>query len=453
VSRLERDPQVEALVCAYRADLEGAGMFAENEVTLPARSFLLRVGVDGFSAMTLDQQLAVCGHDRRLAAWLIVTGRVRPSAEYLVASKLRVGKVAAGVYREFHGRFLGVAAGLGFDPKSAELQWWAVVKVAALAGVQPERLTKAQLDAGREQLIAATRWFHPDHPMRTRPITTRLHGAEATLFHAGVIDTPPRKRHPNKSAVRAEHWAAVPQRLRQTLQGYIEQMRLSLRPATMVRVEAVLREFASWLTAEAPEVTAVADLNRSHIERYKRHLAERPARRGGTLSKIGLAEQLGTLRVCLDRLAEWDGEDAPTRVLMFAGDIPRRDQPLPRFIDDAAAAKLLRAACEHPDPFTRLAVEFLARTGLRRSEFLDLTVDSVVQIGSAYWLHVPLGKSGPTATSRCTRSSRRCSTSGSPSGPPICGTRGCSWSAADGSVRSASWTRSPAPRRRPGSAA
>src|SRR6266536_740974 len=77
---------------------------------------------------------------------------------------------------------------------------------------------------------------------------------------------------------------------------------------------------------------------------------------------------------------------------MFAGDIPRRDEPLPRFIDDAAAAKLLRAAREHPDPFTRLAVEFLARTGLRKSEFLNLNVDSVVQIGSAYWLHVPLGK-------------------------------------------------------------
>ena len=160
----------------------------------------------------------------------------------------------------------------------------------------------------------------------------------------------------------------------------------------MVRVEAVLREFAGWLTTDAPEVAAVADLRRAHIERYKRHLAERPSARGGRLSKIGLAEQLGTLRVCLERLSEWDGEDAPARVLMFAGDIPRRDEPLPRFIDDAAAAKLLRAAREHPDPFTRLAVEFLARTGLRKSEFLDLTVDSVVQIGSAYWLHVPLGK-------------------------------------------------------------
>ena len=37
-------------------------------------------------------------------------------------------------------------------------------------------------------------------------------------------------------------------------------------------------------------------------------------------------------------------------------------------------------------------MEFLARTGLRKGEFLDLTVDSVVQIGAAYWLHVPLGK-------------------------------------------------------------
>jgi len=393
MSRLARDPDVEALVDGYRADLQAAGMFAANEVTSPARSFLLRVGVDGFVAMTLDQQLAVCGNDRRVVAWLIVTGRVRPTAEYLVASKLRVGKVAAGIYREFHARFLQVAGELGFDPKSAELQWWAVAKVAALAGVWPERLTKSQLETGREQLVAATHRLHPDHPRRTKPLTARLHGAEATLFHAGVIDTPPRKRHWDKSAARALEWATVAPRLRATLEGYIEQMRLSLKPGTMVRVELVLREFAVWLTARAPEVSAVSDLSRAHIERFKQHLAHQPSSRGGKrLSNIGLAEHLGTLRVCLERLSEWDGEDAPTRVLMFAGDIPRRDQPLPRFIDDAAAAKLLRAAREHPDPFTRLTVEFLARTGLRKGEFLDLTVDSVVQIGAAYWLHVPLGK-------------------------------------------------------------
>ena len=39
--------------------------------------------------------------------------------------------------------------------------------------------------------------------------------------------------------------------------------------------------------------------------------------------------------------------------------------------------------------------------GLRKGEFLDLTVDSVVQIGAAYWLHVPLGKLRTTATFPC----------------------------------------------------
>ncbi|MFD1238251.1 tyrosine-type recombinase/integrase, partial [Pseudonocardia benzenivorans] len=65
---------------------------------------------------------------------------------------------------------------------------------------------------------------------------------------------------------------------------------------------------------------------------------------------------------------------------------------LPRFLDDAAAAKLLAAARNDPDPFARLAIEILARTGMRRSEMLGLTIDAVVQIGSAYWLRVPVGK-------------------------------------------------------------
>jgi integrase len=392
VSRLERDPEVEALVAAYRADLEATGQFAENEVTSPARSFLLRVGVEGWSRLSLAEQCSLSGHDSRLVLWLIMTGRLRPTAEYLVRCHVRIGRVSAWVHRDFHDRFMATAAELGFAPKAAELQWWAVAKVAALAGVAPDALTKSQFDAGRERLIATTLRLDSDHPGRVGPLSTRLYGAEATLFHAGVIDQPPRKRRANESARRVSEWASVPPRIAATLQGYVEQMRLSLRPSSMFHIERVLRTFALWLTEQAPEVRAVADLRRTHIERYKRHLAERPNARGQRSVKRTLAGELGTLRICLERLGEWQGEDAPTRTLMFPGDVPRLDDPLPRFIDDAAAAKLLRGARADADPFARLTVEFLARTGLRRGEFLDLKVDSVVQIGSAYWLHVPLGK-------------------------------------------------------------
>ena len=52
----------------------------------------------------------------------------------------------------------------------------------------------------------------------------------------------------------------------------------------------------------------------------------------------------------------------------------------------------MRASRADPDPLSRLIVELLARTGIRKSELLGLTVDAVVQIGSAFWLRIPIGK-------------------------------------------------------------
>jgi hypothetical protein len=186
VSRLKRDPEVEALVAAYRAGLEDAGQYSEKEVTSPARSFLLRVGVEGWAGLSLAEQLATSGHDRRLVTWLIVTGRLRPSPEYLVASGVRVGQVAAWVYREFHERFVATAAELGFDQKSAQLQWSAVAKVAALAGVAPERLTKAQLDAGQERLVGAAA---DDEAVRRRgnPVSRRRDRRAAAQAPLGQV--------------------------------------------------------------------------------------------------------------------------------------------------------------------------------------------------------------------------------------------------------------------------
>ena len=92
------------------------------------------------------------------------------------------------------------------------------------------------------------------------------------------------------------------------------------------------------------------------------------------------------------RIDEWGWDEAPARVPMFPGDLPRQDHPLPKALDDAAAAKLLRAATNDKRLLVRVTVEVLLRTGLRVSEFTALSADAVVQIGAAPWLHVPVGK-------------------------------------------------------------
>lgn len=44
------------------------------------------------------------------------------------------------------------------------------------------------------------------------------------------------------------------------------------------------------------------------------------------------------------RIEEWGWADAPKRVPIITGDLPRQDKELPKALDDADAAKFLRAA-------------------------------------------------------------------------------------------------------------
>ncbi|MGI8876508.1 MAG: tyrosine-type recombinase/integrase, partial [Egibacteraceae bacterium] len=108
------------------------------------------------------------------------------------------------------------------------------------------------------------------------------------------------------------------------------------------------------------------------------------------MSKDGASRRL---RDIPGRPTEPGYPNSPTRPLIFLGDLPIVDKPLPRFLDGAAATKLARAARrDEVDPLDRVIVEILSRTGIRKGELLGLTIDAVVQIGSAFWLRIPIGK-------------------------------------------------------------
>ena len=93
-------------------------------------------------------------------------------------------------------------------------------------------------------------------------------------------------------------------------------------------------------------------------------------------------------------------------------DLPKLDEPLPKFLDDDQAAKFMAAAVRL-DPQRRLIVELLARTGLRITEFCELTDDAIVTMNETNWLRVPSANSTPTATSRCSHTSSNCTATGS----------------------------------------
>jgi integrase len=176
------------------------------------------------------------------------------------------------------------------------------------------------------------------------------------------------------------------------MRRYLQQVACVLRPGSVSGADLALRSFAAFLAEQAPLTAALTQVTRRHVEDFKPWLAARPGQNKPRLTTATIAHRLGTLRMFFVRIEEWGWDEAPARVPMFPGDLPRQDHPLPKALDDATAAKLLRAAQDDRRMLIRVTVEMLLRTGLRVSEYTGLRADAVVLIGAGPWLHVPVGK-------------------------------------------------------------
>ena len=191
----------------------------------------------------------------------------------------------------------------------------------------------------------------------------------------------------------AQDWAdiaAVAPELASTMGRYLAQAQTFLAPRSVDAASISLRQFAHWLLS-ATDVRRLGDVTRTDVEGFKLALAARPGK-AGSVSTHTRSQRLHMLRTFFERVIEWDWDDAPRRNPVLAGDIPPRPDPLPRFLDDRDAARLMAAARAAADPRDRLVVELLARTGMRVGEACGLDADAVVLIGDGHWLRVPVGK-------------------------------------------------------------
>jgi site-specific recombinase XerD len=177
----------------------------------------------------------------------------------------------------------------------------------------------------------------------------------------------------------------------ETMTAYLQQLSVSSRPGTVEAASLALRQFATHLTRTDPVCVSVAAIERRHIESFKVALAARLGRTG-TVSPQTIRNRLGMLRTFFERVIDWDYPDAPRRVPVFAGDLPKADEPLPKFLDDPTAAKFMAALAVEPNRRRRLIVELLARTGMRVGELGGLRDDAMYRLGDTYWLRIPIGK-------------------------------------------------------------
>ena len=190
----------------------------------------------------------------------------------------------------------------------------------------------------------------------------------------------------------AEITARAP-RMAATMTEYLAQIAVSSRPGTVSAADLSLRCFAEHVLEVDPACVCVADVTRRHVESYKLALAARPGKVAGKPVAVAtVRHRLGMLRTFFERVIDWDYDDAPRRVPVFAMELPKADEPLPRFLDDPTAARFMAALSIDPNPRRRLIVELLARTGMRVGELGALRDDAVFRLSGSHWLRIPIGK-------------------------------------------------------------
>ena len=238
-------------------------------------------------------------------------------------------------------------------------------------------------------------------PSSLRAYRARLASLRQILFELQMIDVVP-QRGKRGASVQAR-FAAVTMaaQVRASLQRYVRVRSAVLRPKSVESLINDLLPFAEFLDDQHPEVTGLAHLERRHIEAFLLHNRTRLWRgwrargkgAGRTISPAVAQSTVLSVRNLLDDITAWDWSDAPTRRLVFAADVPKLPQPLPRALPPDLDSALMTAVARSPDPFVRAGLQVLRGAGLRVGELLDLELGAVIDYGAAgTWLKVPLGK-------------------------------------------------------------
>lgn len=145
--------------------------------------------------------------------------------------------------------------------------------ITAVTGVPPDRIGDHEFDVASRAVIDA--YVARDKPESGRNIASIFYRLWLTLFHAGQLDS--HRRSPRRPPVSVTGWVVVAPAFADIARRYVEQVTLSLRPATVKHNEQHLRVFGTWLAEHHAEVASCADLDRHYIEAFKAWLASQPS--------------------------------------------------------------------------------------------------------------------------------------------------------------------------------
>jgi integrase len=333
--------------------------------------------------------------------WCFLEGVLTPDLDLLLA------KTPGDLYAEWGhrhqdevGRVVEVAQRFSWSPNwTRDVARSALALLCLWSGNALDELTDDVFDAFTAAL-ADTPSAGRDARLHNQARAFSLHQA---CYELRICARTPRKNRPAAATV-AETLQAVPQPdIRRVASRYLEVVATTLQPSTVLLRADSLIVLGEYLAAHHPGVHRLEQLERVHIEGFLVWNHRRPWRgwlaRDKPVAASVSKRTVVDLRAFFEDLAVWGWAERPSRQLIFAGDIPRLDRPLPRALPPDVDRDLLAAIAGLADPFARHGLAILRGTGMRLGELLDLELDCLWDFGDrGTWVKVPLGKLGTERT-------------------------------------------------------
>jgi integrase len=143
-----------------------------------------------------------------------------------------------------------------------------------------------------------------------------------------------------------------------------------------------------------PHLVTFAEVTRDQLLAYAEAFTTMSCPRTGQLfAAVTIRNELSSVALFLQDIAQWEWEDAPVRPLMQLGDLPKRPFRIPRYIPDHELGPLMQAIRELENPYQRTALLIARWSGARRDEIRRLALDCLDQYSDGtYRLRIPAGK-------------------------------------------------------------
>ena len=170
------------------------------------------------------------------------------------------------------------------------------------------------------------------------------------------------------------------------LQLFFQWLAAKYKPATVwSRRDAVLR-FFEWFQAQHPAGRRLDAVTRPLVLAYANHLKRQ------NYSVVYFNNLYRGACLFFEFAMEEGLPTAPARNPFSLGDLPRRPDPLPRYLEDREIRQVL-AYCEQGASLKeRTLVITLFHTGIRAAELANLKAGDLVQVGGQWKLHIREGK-------------------------------------------------------------